>query len=405
MQIRILTLAIALFCADLLSAQALNVRADSLEFINLDKNKIDVPDSAQWASFQGKLWACAESDTAKVSIVHIGDSHIQADFLSGELRKCLHREFNQTQPSRGLIFPYSVAGTNNPSNYKIGFTGNWSNSKCIDKQCENIGISGISITTTDTTATLFICVADAELPGYGGNRIKMFTDLDKMGLWPTLNGDTGFIATIDAESQSIIWQLDQIVDSITFTFNKMPSQKNGIKRKGDSFVLQGLSVDTGKGIEYHTIGVNGARVTSYLRCDNFLPQLKSLNPDLVIISLGTNDSYGQKFDSARFENQLVKFIEEIQEASSCSNILLTTPGNNKINRELYNQNAHICAESIAKVGKRLKCPVWDFNAIMGNAENVDTWFESGLLRTDYLHFTKEGYELQAHLLFQAITNK
>lgn len=406
MLIRILTLAIAILSTRLLSAQVWKDCADSLKFIDFEKNKIEVFDSTQWTFFQKKLCSCAESDTAKVSIVHIGDSHLQADFLSGELRRCLHREFNHSRPSRGLIFPYTVAGTNNPSNYKIGYTGDWTNSKCIDRQCENIGISGITVTTSDTTSTLYICIADNEPPGYGGSRIQLFTDLNKLGLWPILYGDTATnrLAKIDVESQSIIWELDTIVDSIAFTFNKMPIQGKRIKSKGDSFILQGLSLTTGKGIEYHTIGVNGARVSSYLKCEKFIPQLKSLNPDLVIISLGTNDSYGQNFNSEKFENQLAKLIESIQKEGICNNILLTTPGNDKINRELYNQNAHICAETIAKVGKQMKCAIWDFNAIMGNGENVDVWFESGLMRSDYLHFTKEGYELQAHLLFNAMLN-
>lgn len=404
MRIRILILAIAIVKAELLSAQAWQDFADSLSFICLDKNEIEVYDSTQWASFQKRLYSCAESDTAKVSIVHIGDSHLQADFLSGELRRCLHREFNHSRPSRGLIFPYTVAGTNNPSNYKVGYSGNWTNSKCIDKQCDNIGISGISVTTSDTSSTLYICIDDTELPGYGGNKIQLFTDLDQMGLWPTLYGDTATnrMATIDAESQSIIWELDSIADSIAFTFNKIPIQEKRIKGKGDKFILQGLSITTGKDIEYHTIGVNGARVSSYLKCKNFTPQLKSLHPDLVIISLGTNDSYGQKFDSVKFENQLIKLIELMHKEGICNNILLATPGNDKINRELYNQNAHICAKTIARVGKQMKCAIWNFNSIMGNAENIDLWLGSGLMRSDYLHFTKEGYELQAHMLFNAM---
>ncbi len=314
MPLRILTLTITILNANLASAQVWENYADSLGLIDYGKNKIDVYDSTQWLLFQKSLCSCAESDTTKVSFVHIGDSHLQADFFSGELRRCLHQEFNHSRPSRGLIFPYTVAGTNNPSNYKIGYSGNWTNSKCIDKQCENIGISGITITTSDTTSTLYICTDNDELPGYGGNRIQLFTDLDKMGLWPTLYGDTSTnrLATIDVESQSIIWKLDTIVDSIAFTFNKMPIQGKRIKSKGDSFILQGLSLTTGKGIEYHTIGVNGARVSSYLKCEKFIPQLKSLNPDLVIISLGTNDSYGQNFNSEKFENQLSKLIESIQ---------------------------------------------------------------------------------------------
>ena len=39
------------------------------------------------------------------------------------------------------------------------------------------------------------------------------------------------------------------------------------------------------GIKYHSIGVNGASVPSYLRCDYLMDQLKLVKPDLVIFPL------------------------------------------------------------------------------------------------------------------------
>ena len=45
------------------------------------------------------------------------------------------------------------------------------------------------------------------------------------------------------------------------------------------------------GVKYHSIGVNGASVPSYLRCDYLMDQLKLVKPDLVIFSIGINDAY------------------------------------------------------------------------------------------------------------------
>lgn len=368
---------------------------DTLKFINFDRNQIDVFDTAGWKRFMCKLHDCGKYDTAKTCIVHIGDSHLQADFFSGELRRCLHRAFNQTPPARGLIFPYAVAGTNNPWNYSVNWTGEWTNVKGIDQVASELGLSGMEISTSDTTASLTINVADNALPGYGGNRLLLFCGRDKHRLIPIINGKR----MTDCESSAIACDLSTHTDSITLTFTKSDSSKD------NSFTLQGLALTTGKGVEYDVAGINGARVSTYLRYDNLKPQLELLAPDLVIVSLGTNDSYGQRFDSERFESQLEKMICIIRDASPKCTILLTTPGNNKINGELHNQNVHICARSICRTAERLKCSVWDFNSIMGDDDNTDLWREANLLRSDFLHLTSKGYELQARMLFNALIIK
>jgi hypothetical protein len=42
-----------------------------------------------------------------------------------------------------------------------------------------------------------------------------------------------------------------------------------------------------------------------------------------------------------------------------------------------------------------------YNA-MGGDHSADAWKKAGLLRTDGIHFTKDGYEYQGNLLFNAI---
>ena len=139
-----------------------------------------------------------------------------------------------------------------------------------------------------------------------------------------------------------------------------------------------------------------------LKCENFEPQLAILNPDLVIISLGTNDSYMPHFDSVAFASQLAKLISEVRTAQPDCAILLTSPGQNKIAGKTPNQNTFVATNFMLKTAQNQCCAIWNFNAIMESPEMTDVWYEAGLMRSDYLHFTRKGYELQAHLLFNAL---
>ena len=53
------------------------------------------------------------------------------------------------------------------------------------------------------------------------------------------------------------------------------------------------------------IGVNGATYDDYNNTEIFFNQLPHLNPDLVIVSLGTNESFE---DSVRIKIVLKSFI-------------------------------------------------------------------------------------------------
>ena len=58
------------------------------------------------------------------------------------------------------------------------------------------------------------------------------------------------------------------------------------------FVLQGIRLENDdEGLTYNAIGVNGASVPAYLRCQYFQPQLETNVPDLVIFGIGINDAY------------------------------------------------------------------------------------------------------------------
>ena len=54
------------------------------------------------------------------------------------------------------------------------------------------------------------------------------------------------------------------------------------------------------------------------------------------------------------------------------------------------------------LAKRHNGVVWDLFEIMGGFDSIRIWEAYDLARPDKIHFSREGYELQAQLLFSAI---
>ena len=110
----------------------------------------------------------------KVSIVHIGDSHLQAGFSSNETRKLLQLRFGNS--GQGLVFPYQVAKTNSPPDSYSFSNSDWGSfkiSKSYSSKYET-GIKGYSIVRKDTSAILKLSVNPKDSLDYSFDKVTVF---------------------------------------------------------------------------------------------------------------------------------------------------------------------------------------------------------------------------------------
>ena len=92
-----------------------------------------------------------------------------------------------------------------------------------------------------------------------------------------------------------------------------------------SYRTSGLAQETGAaGIVYHIVGVNGATCASFATPEN-IRQIIELNPDLVILSFGTNEAHGRRYSSAEHLAQMDNLLEELKKGCPQAVYLLTTP--------------------------------------------------------------------------------
>jgi hypothetical protein len=91
-----------------------------------------------------QLDAISEQDK-KVAIVHIGDSHIQADFLTGEVRRRLQACFGNA--GRGFVFPYRIANSGGALDVRFTHTGTWQYCSILREYASHdMGAAGFTVT-------------------------------------------------------------------------------------------------------------------------------------------------------------------------------------------------------------------------------------------------------------------
>jgi len=118
-------------------------------FINYEADTIT--NGAYLAPLFRKLLQLENCDSTMVSILHIGDSHIQADFITREVRSNMQLRFGNA--GRGLVFPLRITGTNEPADYRSSSNTTWNSAKInTASKLPFPGISAISINTTQNGA-------------------------------------------------------------------------------------------------------------------------------------------------------------------------------------------------------------------------------------------------------------
>ena len=330
-------------------------------------------------------FSCASYAQKPYTILHIGDSHLQPNNLSGMTRYQLQKELGNA--GRGLIFPYGLAKTNGPKDFT--FTSNiaWTSSWITKPNSQAIGLTGISIQSTATS-------------GY----MKWATGKDTLD-YPATLGKVSYaiqdcqncVVEVNGIKKTYVNQV-QFTDTLNFS---IASDTSLIAFKGCTFTLLDLMEYTNNlGIIYHSTGVAGATFKSYNDNSNFEKGLKLLLPDMVVVSLGTNESV-KKWDSIAFEKEVRTFIDRIRTNTSAAKIVLVLPNENyiKVNGSyVYNTRIDAVHAVLLKVASEQELLTYDQQQAMGGKGCMLQWKQQGLVNDDHIHFLRKGYQKQGFLL-------
>lgn len=353
------------------------------------------------SGFYKKLDELQNGTRDKIVVVHIGDSHIQADYFSGMMREQLQRKFGNA--GRGLVFPYRAAKTNEPRNFTTSTNVTWEAKRNVfPKLPLPIGISGITIRTYDSSAYLDFNIQDADSLNYAFNKIKVFH----------YKAPDAFDLAVTDETQTNLAYINSRITTPDF-FTTEISLRDTTHNfqlhmiKSDSTQMQsmiyGVELENSqKGLVYDMIGVNGAMFAHYDSSVYFVDQLVSLHPDLVIISLGTNEAYTKYFTEHEFEENMDMLVSKIRAVVPDANFLLTSPPDGYRYRKYKNASVAKAVTVQKNYCEKNNAAYWDFYHLMGGFGSIYKWYTKGLAQRDYLHLTKAGYEIEGHLLFNAL---
>ena len=392
--------ALLILLVTLLSPLATRGQAD-YDFLNLDANVLHYDSASPSMTALFDRWQrIASTGSGNLNIVHIGGSHVQAGVFSNTLRCRILEAYPDLVGPRGMLFPYSAAARcNNPPDYRIHCWERMLLTRCVAKEHDYpLGLCGIAVTAADTLTELQVVMNEPRV-NYNSRRVVVLGHSDE-GVVPYLNIDGRDVAPsyVAAATDRFVFNLNTVVDSFAVM---LPCQL------GQQFTLTGIYLDNRHaGFTLSAIGVNGAAVPDYLRCRDFVRDLRMLHPDVVIFGIGINDAVPTNFDTAAFRQNYLQLIDSVRAANpDCAFIFVTNNDSyRKTGRRRYavNNNGPLARDVFYRLARDVDGAVWDQFEVMGGLKSMDRWRLAKLGRPDRVHFTTAGYQLLGNLFADAL---
>jgi len=406
-----------------------------------------------------KLIRMEEKKEGKINIVHIGDSHIQADFFTNAVRKPLQQQFGNG--GYGFTFPYSL---NRSTTWPYRFSTNVAWQICRNNQpakCEpgiEFGLSGYGFSTKAAQFVLSVEVSEEQ---YRFNTIKIVAPVAASYRLATIEGNkkpmihrvqsgveihrirSGETLDVIARNYKVspaaikrennmrtdrIWAGKKLRIPVTITetsvdtsifrpleyqqqeqFVSVYRQQNPISAiyllqagKQSLYSLNGLIVENdAPGVIYHSIGTIGSMASDFNATPLFFEQLPVLSPDFVIISFGTNESYSD-VTAEEFITHMELFINNIRAFCPDVPVLVTTPPTSLLRRGRLNNYVLEYADALMQ---RDDVALWDLYSFTGGLMGAKENFSAIQIAKDYIHYTSGGYINQGTAFANAFLNE
>ena len=348
------------------------------------------------AAWDGLLFGAPRSAVdGPLEIVHFGGSHVQAGRIGWSFRNRLGEDRPGIVTGCGIQAPHRLVKSNGPPERGWSSPAEWKGQSCANRRHRaHWGITGVEARAAIPAPVS--CWSGAPAGERCVSEIRILAAPDTLCSWrPQLPAEWTTKASALHTGIAQWRSPDGVTAPDTLTL--MPNGVAAPSLHGVEWVPQGVD------LVFHDLGANGANATSWMRNPLFVPQLRSMAPDLVILAWGINDAHmaPNRFDALRFKRHYDALIDTIRQAHPLAEILLVT-NNDSHYRHRHNPNAEAVREAMLAMVDDRAVACWDLYGHMGGKDAIDALYHAGFAASDRLHFRKDGYVLIGEMLYELL---
>jgi len=358
---------------------------------------LENPDSPEFITFLKKLKDLQTDKSSQTKLLIIGDSHTQCEDFGSALRNYLIDSMKIPYAGRGFAFPYPLAKTSQRSDMFFGPNQDWHGCRFTKtgNDCD-WGLAGWTAHFNKDSTVFAWRMGHSEF--VQGDEIQLFC--------PPKNAYSYRLLMYDStgRNQSLFYN----PKTYSFEGKVLKTTRKlffDLKRNDPEaeFVHQGFLLKPKKnGFVCSISGTNGARLDHYLQSPDFQKHIAQIDPDLIVLCLGTNDVYANDFSADGSRSFLNGLLSKIKASVPASAILLVGPPDHCIGRKRANPKTEKINTIFSETAEELDFVFWNQQKAMGGKGSIFQWRKAKLATKDMVHFEPGGYKKQASLLGLAI---
>lgn len=345
------------------------------------------------AYFDNLFKALDGAKNGHVRIMHYGDSQLECDRISCDLRSRFQDQFGGGGvgliPVVQTIPTYTLGQSTSPKELSRGLVYGPAKNRASHNR---YGVMG-QVTKVNSVAKINVEGRAKKYPiSAKFNRVKVYA---KGGSY-SVSTESGTLALKNASSSLFIADLPDTTDFATITL------------RGGAEVY-GVILESKTGVSFDNIPMRGCSGTIFTSIDSssMAPFFENENVKLIILQYGGNSVPYLNGDKgiANYKNNIKKQIDLFRRLEPTACILFIGPADMATRKNgvmASYPNLPKVIRALREAANESGVAFWDMYSAMGGKNSIVKWVKTGLAGSDHIHFTPKGANEISEILYKTV---
>ncbi len=338
------------------------------------------------------------SKKKKTRIAYFGDSMIEGDLITQDLRELLQEQFGGS----GVGFvPVTSIVANFRQTIRHTFSG-WQTFSMVDNASDqSIGITGYSFLAANDSA------AGHPFVEFTPGKTKRQSAFEDVRLFYGPAAEGSYLMLNKAEKHLLKGQ--QLVNELVITKEKPLKQVNSVFFPSTPLMVHGYSFESPHGVfvdNFSFRGNSGIALTKM--SSSILKAMDSyLHYDLIILQYGLNVANAKMTDYSWYEAGMLNVIHHLQQCFPHASFLIISVGDKGYKQEegfVTDPSIPVLVETQRNLARKTNAAFWNLYNAMGGAGSMVKWVEGDtvLANKDYAHLNFKGARKVGKMLYEKL---
>ncbi len=344
--------------------------------------------------------ALKQSKTSKIRIAHFGDSGIEGDLITAQLREMLQ----DTYGGKGVGFlSITSQDVKFRTTTEMNFSDNWESASVFTSNPKKypLGINGEVFIPKPGSFVEYIATPRKLKNIKSFNTVRLFySDADNSQVTFTFDGSDKqtFNLSPSTNVKELVVDAKKSVKKVRIDF---PSTKKGF--------FYGVSLEEGNGVYVDNFPLRGNSGISIkdIPIEKLKDFNKLMNYKLIILQFGLNVANQRQRDFGWYEKEMATVINHLKSAFPNTSILLISVSD----KSIKNGNNFVTEPTVISllnaqrnIANNNGIAFWNLFEAMGGPNSMPKWVDSNPPKAfkDYTHFNLDGAAEVAKLLGDAL---